>query len=297
MLTVTTKSGVSGTTAEPGPGLEYYGNVVGSGAVAITSPTGVADAPGHATTNYTLSPASTAGCRIALTARSPSPSTRSPQHGRKRLASLRRHYGTAVTFTATVSATGFDDGGTVQFAVGGVDLGSAASLNGSGVATSIADSDLPVTGSPYTVTATYSGDSGFGNSSGTLSGGETVTPATLDITANSTSKTYGQTVTLAGTAFTTGAGELFNGDTVTSVTLTSAGAAASATVAGSPYAIVASVAVGTGLGNYTISYHSGSLTVEPQAGHHSRGHCHADERHGRPTLFSSCPPWTPTTTS
>ena len=55
-------------------------------------------------------------------------------------------------------------------------------------------------------------------------------------------------MTFAGTAFTTGAGELVNGDTVTSVTLTSAGSAATATVAGSPYAIVPSVGGGHGPG-------------------------------------------------
>jgi hypothetical protein len=47
------------------------------------------------------------------------------------------------------------------------------------------------------------------------------------------------------------------------VTESSNGAAASATVAGSPYAIVPSGAVGTGLDNYTISYANGSLTVNP----------------------------------
>ena len=41
---------------------------------------------------------------------------------------------------------------------------------------------------------------------------------------------------------------LVNSDTVTSVSLSSPGAAATATVAGSPYAIVASGAVGSGLG-------------------------------------------------
>ena len=44
----------------------------------------------------------------------------------------------------------------------------------------------------------------------------------------------------------------------------SAGAAATATVAGSPYAIIPSAAVGTGLGNYNISYVNGSLTVDPR---------------------------------
>ena len=64
-----------------------------------------------------------------------------------------------------------------------------------------------------------------------------MTKAALTITANDASKIYGQTATFAGTAFT--ASGLENGDKVTSVTLTSTGAAATATVAGSPYNIVA----------------------------------------------------------
>src|SRR4029077_8407700 len=53
---------------------------------------------------------------------------------------------------------------------------------------------------------------------------------------------------------------LFNPpDAVTGVTLTSAGAAATATVGG--YDIVASNAVGSGLGNYAITYAKGQLTV------------------------------------
>jgi len=83
----------------------------------------------------------------------------------------------------------------------------------------------------------------------------------LDITANSTSKTCGQTVTFTGTEFTTGAGELVNGNAVNSVTLTSAGAVTTATVSGSPYAIIAGSALGTGLSNYSITYHNGSLTI------------------------------------
>jgi hypothetical protein len=86
-----------------------------------------------------------------------------------------------------------------------------------------------------------------------------VNPASLLITANNQTKTYGQTFTFAGTEFTpTG---LTNGDTVTSVTLTSAGGAATAIVGNSPYDIVASSAQGSGLTNYTISYGVGQLTV------------------------------------
>src|SRR5207253_2173811 len=67
------------------------------------------------------------------------------------------------------------------------------------------------------------------------------------------------TVTFTGAEFTTSG--LVNNDAVSSVTLTSAGAAAAATVAGSPYAITPSAAAGTGLTNYTITYKDGKLTV------------------------------------
>ena len=56
----------------------------------------------------------------------------------------------------------------------------------------------------------------------------------LTITANDRSKTYGHALTLGGSAFTTVG--LLPGDSVTSVTLSSGGAAAAAAVNGSPYA-------------------------------------------------------------
>jgi putative nucleotidyltransferase with HDIG domain len=86
-----------------------------------------------------------------------------------------------------------------------------------------------------------------------------VNKATLTITANGLNKAYGTALTFAGIEFT--ADGLVNGDTVTSVTLTSAGAAAAATVDGSPYAIAPGAAMGTGLSNYNITYVNGSLTV------------------------------------
>ncbi len=75
---------------------------------------------------------------------------------------------------------------------------------------------------------------------------------------NTTSQ-YGHTFTFAGTAFTTGT--LYNGDTLTSVPLAIPGALGAATVAGSPYTITPSAAVGTGLGDYAITYVDGQLTV------------------------------------
>jgi hypothetical protein len=64
-----------------------------------------------------------------------------------------------------------------------------------------------------------------------------------------------------GNEFTTSG--LVNEDTVSSVTLSSAGAAKMASVAS--YDILPSAAVGTGLTNYKIAYNSGKLTVDPKA--------------------------------
>jgi len=88
----------------------------------------------------------------------------------------------------------------------------------------------------------------------------TVAQYPVTITANNQSKVYGTTFTFAGTEFTT-SGLLFS-DNVTSVTLTSAGSAATASVAGSPYTITPSAAVGSGLSNYSITYSTaGKMTV------------------------------------
>ena len=90
-----------------------------------------------------------------------------------------------------------------------------------------------------------------------------VTVKGLTITANSTSKIYGQSVTFDGTEFSTLG--LVNGDSVTSLLLQSDGATSTASVAGSPYEILASDAVGSGLGNYSIEYLSGTLSVSRRA--------------------------------
>ncbi|MDQ0304659.1 hypothetical protein J2S75_003704 [Ancylobacter polymorphus] len=89
----------------------------------------------------------------------------------------------------------------------------------------------------------------------------TIDQASLSITASNASKTYGEVATLTG--FTSSG--LQNGETIGSVTLTSAGEAATATVAGSPYVIVASDATGGtfNAANYDITYHDGELVVNP----------------------------------
>ena len=95
-----------------------------------------------------------------------------------------------------------------------------------------------------------------------MNGTLTVNTKPLTVTANSRSKTYGDTVDVPGDRVHDTA--LVGTDSVTSVTLTSTGAAASATVTapGPTYPIVASLAVGAGLDNYAIDYVDGTLTVE-----------------------------------
>src|SRR5204863_183525 len=108
-----------------------------------------------------------------------------------------------------------------------------------------------VAGSPYAIVASAASGSGLGNYTVSYVNGKlTVTPKALTVTANNQTKTYGASLTLGAgqTTFTTSG--LVNGDTVASVSLSSTGAAATAGVAGSPYAIVPSAATGSGLGNY-----------------------------------------------
>jgi len=105
------------------------------------------------------------------------------------------------------------------------------------------------------------GNGGSNYSVSVLTAPGTISPAPLTITAQDASKVYGQTPVLSGFD----ASALVNGETVGSVTLTSAGQVATASVAGSPYAIVPSAATGGTFtpGNYSISYVNGVLAVTP----------------------------------
>ncbi|MFA5092778.1 MAG: MBG domain-containing protein [Candidatus Omnitrophota bacterium] len=87
----------------------------------------------------------------------------------------------------------------------------------------------------------------------------TITTKPLTITADNVTKTFGDNLNFTGTEFTSSG--LINSDLISSVTLTSSGAAASAGVNQSPYSIVASAAEGTGLSNYAITYQPGSLAI------------------------------------
>jgi hypothetical protein len=159
-------------------------------------------------------------------------------------------YGQTVTFAGTeFSTSGFINGDTVT----------SVTLTSAGAA---ATATVTAPGPNYSIMASNATGSGLGNYNiGYANGTLHVDPKNASVTANNRNKTYGQTVTFAGTEFSTSG--FINGDTVTSVTLTSAGAAATATVTapGPDYAIVPSSAVGTGLGNYTIGYNNGTLHI------------------------------------
>jgi hypothetical protein len=80
--------------------------------------------------------------------------------------------GGPVTFTATVTPK--PSGGTVQFKVDGTATGSPAVLGSTGAASSGAISSL--TAGSHTITAVYSGTTGFSGSTGTLTQVVTVAP-------------------------------------------------------------------------------------------------------------------------
>ncbi|MDZ7851444.1 MAG: filamentous hemagglutinin N-terminal domain-containing protein [Halomonas sp.] len=88
-----------------------------------------------------------------------------------------------------------------------------------------------------------------------------ITPAPLTITANDGTKIFGETFHLSPQAFTSEG--LVNAETVASVSLTSDGAVATASVDGSPYAITPSDATGGTFSpsNYAITYVDGALFV------------------------------------
>ncbi len=115
-----------------------------------------------------------------------------------------------------------------------------------------------VLGSPYQITATLSPAVVLSNYTVTNVGANfTIAPKALTITASDRLKTLGEAITFAGSEFTSTG--LIAGDTISSVSLTSAGAPASALVG--TYPIVPSNAIGAALVNYTITYTSGTLKV------------------------------------
>src|SRR5207248_959303 len=115
--------------------------------------------------------------------------------------------GQSVGLTATVTATAPGAGtpsGTVKFKDGGSNLGAAVPLTAV-LATATVTTLTP---GPHTITAVYSGDSGFNPATGTLSGGQQVNPAatTTGLQSAPDPSAFGQGVTVTATVTSTVAG-------------------------------------------------------------------------------------------
>ncbi len=165
-------------------------------------------------------------------------------------------YGESLTLGTSAFSTGAGE------LVNG-DSVAAVSLASGGAAATAAKGDYDVTPSGAVAgTGTDLENYSISYEVGTL----TVAARGLTITANDRDKTYGESLTLGTSAFSTGAGELVNGDSVAAVSLASGGAAA--TAAKGDYDVTPSGAVagtGTDLENYSISYEVGTLTVAARA--------------------------------
>ena len=120
-----------------------------------------------------------------------------------------------VTFTATVSdSSGGSTGtptGTVQFTTNGVDFGSPVTLSGGSASSGPLPQYLPA--GSYAVTAVYSGDANFSASTGTLSGGQSVSQAASStaVASSSNPSVYGQ----SGVTFTATVSDSSSGSTGT----------------------------------------------------------------------------------
>ncbi len=154
----------------------------------------------------------------------------------------RKTYGDSATLTG-YTATGLKNSDSVS-SVGLTSTGTAATA---GVGS-------------YGISASSAQGSGLSNYTITYADGTlTVDPAALTVAANAARKTYGDSASLSDFTAT----GLKNGDSVSSVGLTSTGTAVTAGIGS--YAIAASSALGSGLSNYTITYADGTLTVDPAA--------------------------------
>lgn len=152
--------------------------------------------------------------------------------------------------TATANISGGSLSGTI-----GSDIISIASPAYGVFAKKDVGTNISVTGNSLPLTGT-----GAENYSAAFPSGlkASITPKGLTIVPTDQTKCLGATGSFAGTEFTSTG--LVSGDAISKVTLATTGLNASA--AAGAYDIVASSAIGTGLGNYTISYGTGKLTVE-----------------------------------
>ncbi|HEY7941691.1 MAG TPA: Ig-like domain repeat protein [Candidatus Limnocylindrales bacterium] len=165
-------------------------------------------------------------------------------------------YGGSVTFTATVTGGGSTPTGNVAFKDAGITL-TTKPLSG-GVATY---STSTLSGGSHAITAVYAGDANYSGSTGTLSGGQEVDKASLTVTANDQTRSYGAanpafTVTYTGFVLA----QDFNTSDLTGSPLCSTTATPASSVSGGPYSISCSLG-SLASSDYSFTFVSGSLTI------------------------------------
>jgi hypothetical protein len=163
--------------------------------------------------------------------------------------------GQAVTFTATVAASGSGvptPTGTVTFTdqTTGTTLGTGT-LNGSGQAT-VSTSMLGI--GAHNVVASYGGDSNFGSSNGSLNQTVGQSASSTTITSSGNSSVFGQAVTFTATVAASGSGLPTPSGTVTFTDQTTGTTLGSGTLNGSGQATVSTSTLGVGTHNVLAAY-------------------------------------------
>lgn len=248
---IKTYTGIANTTsisATPGAGetIDWYSTASGGSAVSTGSNLYTPAAVNAGTyTFYAEARNTTTGCKSS--SRTPVTLTISKATLTVRADNKTVTYGDAVP-TLTYAITGFVNGETA-----------ATAVTGSPALSTAYTSVTQVASSPVLISILVGNLAANNYSFSLVDGAITISKKALTVTANNQSKCFGDAFSFSGNEFT--ANGLINGNSVTSVTLTSPGSGAGA--APGSYTIVSSAAAGSGLSNYNISYVNGSLTVNP----------------------------------
>ena len=183
-------------------------------------------------------------------------------------------YGQSVTFTATVTSSSTPTGSVEFFdETTGTDLGAGTLQSTTGTTATwtytTTASQLQVTTSPaaQVIEAVYTPSAGFAGSSGTLSGGETITPLGLTVsglTANN--KVYDKTTAATLNTGSATLNGVLSGDTVTLSTSGAVGVFASKDVANGITVTVSGLSLsGAKAGDYTLTQPTTTADITPAA--------------------------------
>jgi len=167
-------------------------------------------------------------------------------------------YGQAVTFTATVTSSGSTPTGTMAFTANSVTISGCSAVTLTGSATAACNTTSLGAGTD-SIVATYSGDTTHASSiSPTVS--QVVNQATLTVTAQNASMTFGGTVP----TFTYNMTGFVNGDTQSGATTGAPSVTTTATSTSAPGSYPITAALGTlAAANYTFTFVNGTLTDNP----------------------------------